>query len=231
MKQIPIRIIAVAAIVLISAAFIWYFELLHYFSLSTIKSHLVSLRASAQACYLCALAIYVSVFTLLAACMLPVVGPLTLVGGYLFGAYVGFCAAMGSLLAGIGISFAIIRYMSDAWLPQKWHARREKFVARVREHGAWYIFILNIVTVVPFVVITTLAALSEISFWKFIGASLLGSAPMIIMYAFAGRQLADISSIGELFSPWFIGILLLLGSLSFVPLLVKRFTQLSIDDV
>lgn len=231
MKQLPVRVIGLIFCVVLCAVLVWYFDLLHYFSLSTIKSHLVSFRASAQACYLCALAIYVSVFTVLAAFMLPVVGPLTLVGGYLFGVYIGFCAAMGSLLAGIGISFALIRYMSDAWLPKKWHARREKFVVRVREHGAWYIFILNLVTVVPFLVITTLAALSEIGFGKFIGASLLGSAPMIIMYVFAGRQLADISAIGELFSPWFIGILLLLGSLSFVPLLVKRFTQLSIDDV
>jgi uncharacterized membrane protein YdjX (TVP38/TMEM64 family) len=213
------------------AGLIWYFNLLQYFSLSAIQSRLASLRAALQDCYLCVLGIYVGIFTLISACMLPAVGPMTLIGGYLFGAYVGFCAAMGSLLGGIGISFTIIRYLSDAWLPKKWHARREKFVARVREHGAWYIFILNVVTVVPFVVITTLAALSEISVWKFIGASLLGSAPMILMYAFAGRQLADISSFGELFSPWFIGILLLLGSLSFVPLLVKRFTKLSIDDV
>ncbi len=231
MPKIPTHALLIGAFILIFLATAWYFNLMQYFSLAAIQSKLTYLRSSAKDCYLCALAIYVGVFTVLAMLMAPVVGPLTLVGGYLFGAYVGCAAAMGSLLAGLGISFTAIRYASDSWLPQKWHARREKFIARIKEHGAWYIFILNIVTVVPFVVITTLAALSEISFWKFIVASMLGSAPMILMYAFAGRQLADITSLGQLFSPTFIGILLLLGSLSFVPLIIKRFTRMSIDDV
>lgn len=231
MQKMPIRMIVIVCGLVVCGVLAWYFDLMHYFSLATIKSHLAMLRTSVYDCYLCALAIYVGLYVALSACMVPVIGPMTLVGGYLFGGYVGFLASMGSLLCGIGISFSVMRYMSETWLPAGWHARREKFVARIREYGAWYIFILNVVTVVPFVVITTLAAFSEISIWKFIGASMLGSTPMILMYAFAGRQLADISSIGELFSPWFIGMLLLLGSLSLIPLLVKRFTQLSIDDV
>lgn len=227
----PIRIIVILCVLALCGGLAWYFDLMHYFSLATIKAHLAQLHGSVNDCYLCALAIYVGLYIALSACMVPVIGPMTLVGGYLFGGYVGFLAAMFSLLCGIGISFAVMRYLSEAWLPAGWQARREKFVARIHQYGAWYIFILNVVTVVPFVVITTLAAFSEISIWKFIGASMLGSTPMILMYAFAGRQLADISSLGELFSPWFIGMLLLLGSLSLIPLLVKRFTQLSIDDV
>lgn len=231
MKKKFIQISFFVAAIALCAGLAWYFDLMHYLSLATIKSHLLMLRESVNNCYPCALAVYVGLYIALSACMVPAVGPLTLVGGYLFGAYVGFCAAMGSLLCGIGISFTIMRYLSETWLPRGWQARREKFVARIKQYGAGYIFLLNVVTVVPFVVITTLAAFSEISFWKFIGASMLGSAPMLLMYAFAGRQLADITSLGQLFSPWFIGILILLASLSFIPFLVKRFTQLSIDDV
>lgn len=223
--------IAIISLVLMIALAAWYFNIVQYLSLSVLQSKLAYLRAAVRDCYFCVLAVYVGIYILAASFMIPSLGPLTLVGGYLFGALVGFCAAMGSLLCGIGISFIAIRYACAEWLPARWQARKEKFVVRVREHGAWYIFILNLVTVVPFVVITTLAALSEISFWKFIGASLLGSAPMIGMYAFAGRQLADITSLGQLFSPAFAGVLLLMGSLSFIPLIIKRFTRMSIDDV
>ena len=231
MQKIPLKAVLVGVLLLIVAGMAWYFDLMHYFSLTSIQSNLSYLRNSVRECYWCALGVYMAIYGILAALMVPAVGPLTLVGGYLFGAYVGFAAAMGSLLGGIGISFTAMRYASHSWLPVSLHARHEKFVARIKEQGAWYIFILNIVTVVPFLVITTLAALSEISLWKFIGASLLGSAPMILMYVFAGRHLADITSFGQLFSPAFIGVLLLLASLSLVPVIMKRFTHMSVDDV
>lgn len=209
----------------------WYFDLMQYVSLSFLQEQMLYLRHAVDVQYTLALMIYFLIFSVIVIAMIPAVGPLTLLGGYLFGAVVATGVALCALTTGVTISFLIIRYLLASFLPKRWMRRRDVFVNRIREYGAWYVFTLNVVTVVPFIVINTLAALSDMSVFKFILASMAGSFPMIAMYAFAGRKFAEISSIGEIFSPAFIGILMLLAALSFVPMIVKRFTNVSIDDV
>jgi uncharacterized membrane protein YdjX (TVP38/TMEM64 family) len=230
MQKIFLRTILVG-VFLIIVAFIWYFSIFQYVSLSFLQEKMVYLRHIVEKQYATALMIYTIFFGVIVACTIPAVGPLTLLGGYLFGALVGTCASLIALACGISISFLVIRYLLSSFLPARWEHRRDIFAKRIHEYGAWYIFTLNVVTVVPLVVINTLAALSDISLFKFVSASVVGSFPMIAMYAFAGRKFAEISSIGEIFSPSFIGILVLLTVLSCIPMIIKRITNVSIDDV
>jgi len=209
----------------------WFFDLGQYTSLTFLQAQVVHLNVYVAACYWCVLVYYMLAYTAMVACMIPGVGPATLVGGFLFGAVVGTLAAMSALTLGITISFLVIRYLFASLFPKSLQKRRDAFAARIKKYGAWYIFILNVITVVPFAIINTLAALSDIPVGKFILASMLGSLPMIVLYACAGKQIASISSLSQLFSPLFIGVLCVIALLSCIPFLVKRFTNVTIDDV
>lgn len=231
MPKITIRTLFILFLIAGIAGAIWFFDVRSYLTLAFLQEQTAYLHSFVDSCYVCMLLGYVAAYSIMVACLIPGVGPATLLGGYLFGAYVGTIAALTALGIGITVSFLVIRYLLASFLPSRWHKRRDAFVARIKAYGAWYIFILNVVTVVPFAIINTLAALSDISLVKFLVASMLGSLPMIGMYAFAGRKFAEINSLSELFSPTFIGMLLLLAALSCIPVVIKRLTNMSIDDV
>lgn len=231
MPKITVRAFFFILLMLTIVGVVWFFDLTSYLTLSFLQEKTAYLRSFVDRCYWCVLLSYLALYTLMVSCMIPGVGPATVLGGYLFGAYVGTFASLAALGMGVTISFLVIRYLLASLLPERWHKRRDAFVARVQKYGAWYIFTLNVVTVVPFAVINTLAALSDINVLKFVTASMLGSLPMIGMYAFAGRKFAELNSLSELFSPTFIGMLLLLAALSCIPIAIKRWTTMSIDDV
>jgi uncharacterized membrane protein YdjX (TVP38/TMEM64 family) len=64
-----------------------------------------------------------------------------------------------------------------------------------------YLIILRIVPVMPFFMVNYLAGLTRIRGWTFAWTTLLGVLPGSIVYTSAGRQLASIETVDDIFSP------------------------------
>jgi uncharacterized membrane protein YdjX (TVP38/TMEM64 family) len=77
--------------------------------------------------------------------------------------------------------------------------------------------------VIPYFIITTLAALAEVPLFTFAWTALIGSAPLLAVYSYAGRHLGSIESIKDVVSPGIMAILVMLGLLALLPIIIKWF--------
>jgi len=222
------RVILIGLIVLIIFA-VLYFCFRDYISLSYFQQKAHYFGTFVQSHYMASLCVYACLAVLTVTFSLPIVGPLTLLGGFLFGALPTLGVTCIAVPVGAAISFLSIRYFFSHLATDHFAEKRERFKAKMQKYGPSYLLTLNLVTVVPFGVICTLAALSGVSLWTLFWTSFVGSFPMLAVYSFAGRTFSEINSLGDLFSAPLILAFSLLALLSLIPMLLKRIS--SVDDV
>ena len=129
---------------------------------------------------------------------------------------------------GATLSFLLFRYVLSNYVGTWYGDRVEKFKAQITTQGASYLLMLHFVIVVPYFVINTLAAATDISLFTFVWTTLVGSIPIVSVYAFAGRQLSYINKIGDIFSPTIIIAFMLLILMACMPIIIRRFKK-SVD--
>lgn len=204
---------------------IYYSGIADHVTLETVQTKSIALKHAVDEQYIQALAVYMLVFIVCIAATLPVVGPLTMLGGYLFGLIPGFIAALLAATFGSTLSFLIIRYALGSIIRNRYKLRLERFNEKVKIYGHSYLLTLQLLSVIPYVVINALAALTDVplltSFWT----TFVGSMPLVFMYALAGRQLGTLNSVYDIFSPQIILILLALAFIALLPTIVRRFKK------
>lgn len=132
---------------------------------------------------------------------LPIAIWLTLAGGALFGFWQGlvivsFAAALGATLA-----FLAARYLLRDWVRAWLGTRAEAVDEGLRRDGAFYLFSLRLIPVVPFFAINLLMGLSPMRARTFYGVSQLGMLPGTAVTVNAGTQLAALDSLSGILSP------------------------------
>jgi uncharacterized membrane protein YdjX (TVP38/TMEM64 family) len=193
-----------------------------YFSLESLQAKASYLRTLVTFHYARSLCLYGLLYSLVVIIGIPAIGPLTLLGGFLFGALPTIVCALIAIAVGMTTSFLLIRTFFVQRLRVKFSRQLAQFSERTQKYGITYLLTLNLLTIVPFFLINTLAALSNVSLWSLLWTSLVGSAPMVMVYACAGKKFAEIDSISDIFSPSLIALFVVLIALSVVPLIMKR---------
>ena len=119
------------------------------------------------------------------AVLAPLPAPALAMGaGYSFGVYQGFLLTwIGALLGGV-ISFWISRLLGRNFVAGS--ERMQRLDRYVDEHGTITIFILRLLPLVSFDVISYAAGLSGISFWRFLLATALGMLPGTLAFVYLG---------------------------------------------
>lgn len=194
-------------------------------SLSAIKKQSAFLKQSVAHNYVHAVLVFILVFILLVAMTLPIVGPLTLLGGYLFGVFPGFMYSLIGSTLGSVCSFLLIKHVLGSIMRDRYKEQLSSFQEKMQKHGYSYLLMLQLLSVVPFVVINTLAALTEIRSSTLAITTLIGTAPLIFIYAWAGRKLGTLSSMKDILSSELLLILVLLAGISLLPILFKKWTS------
>jgi len=160
-------------------------------------------------------ALYVGV----AALSLPGATLLTLVAGAIFGLpwgtlIVSFASAIGATLA-----FLISRFLLRDWVQQRFGKPLRGVNAGIEKEGAFYLFTLRLIPVIPYFVINLAMGLTPLRARTFYWVSQLGMLAGTLVYVNAGTQLAKIAAPRDILSWQLIGAFLLLG---FFPLLAKK---------
>jgi len=160
-------------------------------------------------------ALYVAV----AALSLPGATLLTLIGGAVFGllwgtVIVSFASSIGATLA-----FLISRLLLRDWVQRRFAGQLQGVNAGIKKEGAFYLFTLRLIPVIPFFAINLAMGLTPLRAGTFYWVSQLGMLAGTLVYVNAGTQLAKIASPGGILSWQLIGAFLLLG---FFPLLAKK---------
>lgn len=206
-------------------ALIYYLGIDNYISLEHVQKQSASIKHAVAQDYMASVIYFLTLYVVLITCALPVVGPLTILGGYLFGLLPGFLYSLTAACVGSLISFLCIRYLLSSLVRNRYKVKLERFNQKIKTYGFTYLLTLQLLTVFPYVVINTLAALTDVPLIAFIWTTIVGSAPLIFIYALAGRQLGTLQSLGDILSPSMLLLLILLAGLALVPMIFKRFTR------
>lgn len=154
----------------------------------------------------------------LATLFLPVAAPLTVIAGALFGFWKGLLIASFATSLAATLGFLLSRYVLHDLVQRHLGERLAAVNAGMAKDGAFYLFSLRLVTVIPFFAVNLGMGLTPLRTWTFHWVTQAGLLTPLLVYVNAGSQLAEVDSIGDVFSPKLVGSLALLGAF---PLLAR----------
>ncbi|MBX3657016.1 MAG: FAD-dependent oxidoreductase [Ramlibacter sp.] len=190
-----------------------------YLSLDYLKqsqSAFASLYASHPAAVVAA---YFAAYVAVTALSFPGAAILTLAGGAVFGLgwgtlIVSFASSLGATLA-----FLAARFVLRDSIEGRFGQRLAEINRGVEKDGAFYLFTLRLIPVVPFFVINLVMGLTKMKALTFYWVSQLGMLAGTAVYVNAGTQLAGIDSLKGVLSPGLLGSFVLLG---LFPLIARK---------
>ncbi|MEC8255904.1 MAG: FAD-dependent oxidoreductase, partial [SAR324 cluster bacterium] len=166
--------------------------------------------------------VYFLIYVVSTALSVPGAVVLTLAGGALFGlgwglVLVSFASSLGATLAMMASRFVL----RDA-VQNRFGSQLQRINEGVEKQGAFYLFTLRLVPVVPFFVINLGMGLTPIGVWTFYWVSQVGMFAGTIVYVNAGTQLAQLESLSGIASP---GLLVSFALLGIFPWLARSFVK------
>jgi pyruvate/2-oxoglutarate dehydrogenase complex dihydrolipoamide dehydrogenase (E3) component/uncharacterized membrane protein YdjX (TVP38/TMEM64 family) len=164
-------------------------------------------------------AVYFLIYVAATALSVPGATIITLAGGAIFGLWQGllivsFASSIGAILA-----FLASRFVLRDWVEARFGQRLADINAGVNREGAFYLFTLRLIPVVPFFLINLLMGLTRMKLWTFYWVSQLGMLAGTAVFVNAGTQLAQLDSLQGILSPALLGSFVLLG---LFPLIARR---------
>ena len=158
-------------------------------------------------------AVFFGVFMAGTAFSLPVAGLLTLAGGAVFGTLTGFALSLTAATLGGTLALYSTRFVLHDLVKRRFSVQLAVIDEGIRNGGAFYLFSLRMVTVIPFWLLNLLVGLTSMRVPVFMLATLTGMIPVILILSYTGSQLGDIGefSLRAIFTPGLITALLLLA--------------------
>jgi pyruvate/2-oxoglutarate dehydrogenase complex dihydrolipoamide dehydrogenase (E3) component/uncharacterized membrane protein YdjX (TVP38/TMEM64 family) len=164
-------------------------------------------------------AVYFGVYVLATALSFPGATIITLAGGAVFGLWQGLLIVSFASTLGATLAFLASRFLLRDWVEARFGQRLADINAGVDKEGAFYLFTLRLIPVVPFFLINLLMGLTRMKTWTYYWVSQLGMLAGTAVYVNAGTQLAQLDSVRGILSPALLGSFVLLG---LFPLIARR---------
>lgn len=190
-----IRLAGLAALVVIAAAgHVWFSEVL---TIESVVSWETALRgyqeSSPRVVYGAAFAGYV----VLAGLSLPGAFVLTLVLGWYFGFLQSLLLVSFASTTGASIAFLLSRYLLRDQFRSRFGARLRTFNDALARDGAFYLFTLRLVPLVPFFLVNLVMGLTPVTLGTFWWVSQIGMLPGTAVYAYAGASVPDLRDLSQ----------------------------------
>ncbi len=177
-------------------------------------------------------AVFMAVFIVGTSCSLPVTGALAVASGVVFGALSGFfISSIASTLGGT-IALYSSRSIFHDLIKRRFSAQIEVVNRGIEKEGAFYLFSLRMIPVIPFWSLNLLIGLTSMRVPVFMLATLFGMMPVILILTYAGSQLGEIESfsLAAIFTPGLIFSLALLASFPFLAKAILSLTRHIADN-
>lgn len=221
------RLIPVAVIVAGLVLF-YVLGLGRYLSLDALRAHQAQLTAWTGRDPVAAGAAYIALYTAVVAFSLPGGALLTVIGGFLFGLYLGTAyAVVGATLGSIAVFLAARGAFREVFA-----ARIGPFVKRMeagfRESAFNYLLILRLVPLFPFWLVNLVPAFLGVPLGTYALATLIGIVPGTFVFISIGHGLGTVLEAGGspdlslILKPSVLGPLLGLAALAAVPVIYKK---------
>ena len=165
-------------------------------------------------------AVFLLVFFIGTSCSLPVTAALSVAAGIVFGFITGFAVSSLATTLGGAVSMLSTRYIFHDFIRQRFPAQIEMVNKGVEKEGAFYVFGLRMIPVIPFWTLNLAMGLTSMRVSVFTLATMLGMIPVLLILTYTGSQLGEIEafSIAAVFTP---GVIMSLALLASFPLIAK----------
>ena len=169
--------------------------------------------------------IFFAVFFVSTSCSLPVTGVLALASGIVFGTVTGFLLSLTASTLGGTVSLYSTRYLFYDLVSRKFPGQVEMVNKGIEKEGAFYLFGLRMIPVIPFWLLNWLMGLTSMSVPVFMLATLFGMVPVLLIFAYTGNELGNIESLSlsAVLTP---GLILALCLMASFPLLARLLLKL-----
>ena len=163
-------------------------------------------------------AIFFIVFAIGTSCSLPVTGVLALASGIVFGTLTGFALSVFATTLGGTVALYSTRFLFYDLIERRFSVQVDMVNTGIEKEGAFYLFGLRMVPVIPFWSLNLLMGLTTMPVPVFMLATFLGMMPVLMIFAYTGNQLGNIDnfSFAAVFTPGLLLALCLLASFPFL---------------
>lgn len=215
-RWLPLVII----LLLIGAA--WVSGLMDAINLETIKAQREQLLSIVAARPVLSAAGFMALYAAAVALSLPIATVLTLLGGFLFGRWLGTLIIVIGATAGATVIFLIARSAVGDTLREKAGPLYNKVAANMERNAVGYMLFMRLVPLFPFFAVNIVPALFNVRLLPYVLTTFFGIIPGTFVYANVGRELGTIESLGDLASPQTLIAFTLLGLFALIPTIYKQ---------
>ena len=212
----------ILAVFIAIIAIIKIYDLDTYFTFENLKAQKDILAEYVASNYLLAVIAFMSLYIVAVAFMLPIATVLTLSGGFLFGSIFGVIFVNIGATLGAVLAFLFARYILGDKVQDKYKKQLEKFNKELETNKYQYLFSLRFLPIFPFFLVNFLCGVTKLDLKTFVITTSLGIMPGSFVYTYAGSKLANINAIGDIFTKEILFAFILLGTLTLVPVIVKK---------
>jgi uncharacterized membrane protein YdjX (TVP38/TMEM64 family) len=200
----------------------FYFDLHQLLTLDNLKSQQEGIVSYRNDHPVLATAIYALVYIAVTGLSLPGATILTLAGGAVFGLLWGTLIVSFASSIGATLAFLAARFLFRDVINAKFGSQFKEIDTGITRDGAFYLFTLRLVPLIPFFVINLVMGLTVLKTRTFYWVSQVGMLAGTLVYVNAGTQLAKIESLSGILSPALVGSFALLGVF---PIIAKKIVE------
>jgi len=215
--------LAVAGLIVALIAGFYLSGLHEQFGWEELRRSVNTLKKQVNEHLLLSLLIFFVVYVLVTGLSLPVATPLSLVAGALFGRWVGTGVVSLASTTGATVAFLLSRYLLRDWVERRFGDRLGPIKRGVEADGAYYLFTLRLVPLIPFWLINLGMGLTPMRVGRFAVVSWAGMLLGTFLYVWTGEALEEINSPMEIGTSW--KLMLLFVALGLTPLVIRKLLQ------
>jgi len=176
---------------------------------------------------LMAAGIYFGSYVLMTGLSLPGAALMTMIGGAVFGLGWGLLLVSFASTMGASLAFLVSRSLLRDWVQGRFSRQLATINEGVERDGAYYLFSLRLIPVIPFFVINLVFGLVPMRLWTFYWVSQIGMLAGTAVFVNAGAELGSVGelSLGGILTPGIIGSLVLLATFPLIAKLLGTYLQ------
>jgi len=179
------------------AAIVGYFLLQQYLSFEYLANQEQAFKSFYQSNPVVVFAAAFLIYFLVTGLSIPGAAVMTLIFAWFFGFAPSVVLISFASTAGATMAFLTSRYLFRDYINQKFGDRLATFQDRLEKEGAFYLFTLRLIPLVPFFVINAVMGLTKLRITTFWWVSQLGMLAGTLVYCYAGSRIPNLQAIQE----------------------------------
>ncbi|MFL0246526.1 TVP38/TMEM64 family protein [Candidatus Clostridium stratigraminis] len=186
MKITMTNTIKILIILCISIIFIYllfkYQKRVTHIRLKDLRSYIVSFGPYAAI-------VFIFLFTIKAILIFFPTMIFTAIAGNIFGPFLGFFITIVGLFTSATVAFFLSKFLGKSFANKVTRGKLLKLDDNIEQHGFKIMLLMRLSTLFPFDPLSYAAGLTKLSYFDFITATIIGSAPEMLAYSFVGHNM------------------------------------------